>query len=323
MIHLRVVTPAGLAAQALEGLRCSRAVVNLVHQPGVVERPAGDLITCDVAREDASVVVADLRALGVDRDGSIALHHVDAVLGATADAAVVAAKGSPADAVIWEQVAGQTSESAELSGAFLLFMVLAGLIAAVGLVLDSPILVVGAMVVGPEFGPVAGVCVALVQRRPALAWRSLRALLVGFPLAVAAVVGATLVLRATGTLPEDFDAKDSALASTITHPDLLAFLVAFGAGIAGIVSLATAKSGALIGVLISVTTIPAAAQAGLAAAYGQGDDLRGALQQLGLNLLGLALAGTLTLLVQRGLYARRSADHRVDADEVRAGAGAA
>ena len=79
----------------------------------------------------------------------------------------------PSDAVVWEEVEARTSESTELGGNFLIFMVLACLIASVGIFLGSPILIVGAMVVGPEFGPLAGLCVALVERRrerrPALA----------------------------------------------------------------------------------------------------------------------------------------------------------
>src|SRR3954454_20662936 len=82
----------------------------------------------------------------------------------------------------------RTSESVELSAVFLLYMILAALIAAIGIFLDSPILVVGAMVVGPELGPVAGLCVALVQRRGALARRSATALGLGFPLAILATV---------------------------------------------------------------------------------------------------------------------------------------
>ena len=53
----------------------------------------------------------------------------------------------------------------ELSLTFVSYMVLAMLIAAVGILLDQPILIVGAMVVGPEFGPLAGLCVALVEKR--------------------------------------------------------------------------------------------------------------------------------------------------------------
>lgn len=309
MVHLRIVAPPGSAAAVLAHLEGCRAVINLVHLPGAARRPDGDLVLCDAAREDASVVLAGLRELGIEEHGSIALTFVDTAIGRAADEAERVAEGSPVDAVIWEDVAAQTSESAELSGVFLAFMVLASLLAAVGIYLDSSILVVGAMVVGPEFGPVAGVCVALVERRGRLALASGRALLVGFPLGILAVVLASLLFRATGVTPDRFGDADHSLSTTISNPDFFAFFVAFCAGIAGMLSLTTAKSGALIGVLISVTTIPASANVGVAAAYGDWDAFRGSLAQLAINVASLILAGVLTLLVQRRAYARRRAAH--------------
>src|SRR4029079_11539720 len=88
----------------------------------------------------------------------------------------------------------------------------------------------------------------------------------------------------------------------ISQPDAFSFIVAFVAGIAGMLSLTSAKSGALIGVLISVTTIPAAANIGLAAAYGDAGEALGALSQLAINLAAIVLAGMLTLYVQRRVY---------------------
>ena len=81
--------------------------------------------------------------------------------------------------------------------------------------------------------------------------------------------------------------------------------MAFVAGIAGILSLTSAKSGALVGVLISVTTIPAAANIGVAAAYGDAHEALGAAAQLGINLVALVLAGVLTLSLQRRFYVAR------------------
>ncbi len=309
MVHLRIVAPATTVPAALRFLADCRAVINVVHLPGAVRRPDGDLITCDAAREDASVVLDGLRALGIERDGSIALTFLDTTLGRVAEEAERAASGSPADAVVWEDVQQETSESAELSGVFLTFMVLASLLAAVGIYLDSAILVVGGMVVGPEFGPLAGLCVAIVQRRPRLALASGRALLVGFPLGIAAVLLASLLFRAIGATPDTFTEADHSLATSISNPDFFAFFVAFCAGVAGMLSLTTAKSGALIGVLISVTTIPASANIGVAAAYGDWGSFRGSVAQLAINLASLVLAGVLTLAVQRAAYARRRAAH--------------
>ena len=74
------------------------------------------------------------------------------------------------------------------------------------------------------------------------------------------------------------------LTSFIWRPDALSFVVAFLAGIAGMLSLTTTKSGALVGVLISVTTVPAAANASVALAYGVWDEFLGSTGQLALNV---------------------------------------
>jgi uncharacterized hydrophobic protein (TIGR00271 family) len=171
------------------------------------------------------------------------------------------------------------------------------------------VLLVGAMVVGPEFGPIAGFCVAAVQRRQALAARSFAALAVGFPLVIASVLVASWLLKVTGIGPETFNPSEHALSRTIASPDFFAAIVAFCAGVAGMLSLTTAKSGAIIGVLISVTTIPAASNIGVAATYGDWHGFRGSLGQLALNVAVLLVAGTLTLSVQRALYRRRRAAH--------------
>jgi uncharacterized hydrophobic protein (TIGR00271 family) len=317
MIHLRIVAPPDLAEPAMHLLCHTPSVLNVIHLAGASQRPDGDVIMCDVAREDASVVIADLKDLGIHERGSIALELVDTEISKFAEAAERHAPGAPADAVVWEEVEERTSENVELSGVFLLFMVLAALIASVGIFLNSPILIVGAMVVGPEFGPIAGFCVALVQRRRELAVRSFVALAVGFPLAIGATFVATLIFKATGLTPEHFSAQQHELAKIISSPDFFAAFVAVCAGTAGMLSLSTAKSGALIGVLISVTTIPAAASVAVSAAYGDWAGWRGSLGQLAINMVSILVAGTTVLAIQKSLFDRRRHRHR--ADDVSAG----
>jgi uncharacterized hydrophobic protein (TIGR00271 family) len=309
MVHLRIVAPPAQAHAALDLLEASASVINVIHLHGVARKPDGDAILCDVAHEDASVVIADLKDLGIHRDGTISVEMVDTAISHAADEAERHAVGAVADAVIWEEVTERTSEESAISGTYLVFIVLAGLIASVGIYLNSPILIVGAMVVGPEFGPIAGVCVAAVDRRPDLALRSLAALLVGFPLTIGVVVVSSLLFKATSITPETFTAASHSLSETIASPDFFAAFVAFCAGVAGMLSLTTAKSGALVGVLISVTTIPAAANVGVAAAYGDWESFGGSLEQLGLNIAFLLVAGILTLGVQRAIFSRRRAAH--------------
>jgi uncharacterized hydrophobic protein (TIGR00271 family) len=309
VVHLRIVVPSHNAEHALDLLQGIPSVCNLIYLPGAAHKPVGDVILCDVAREDASVVISDLKELEIEHEGSIAIEDVDSLVSDAAEAAEKAAAGYPSDAVVWEEVEARTSENTELSASFLLFMVLACLIASVGIMLDSPILIIGAMVVGPEFGPIAGFCVAAVQRRRDLVKRSLMPLLVGFPLGIAAAVLFTLLIRATGITPEGFTPEVHPNTDFISHPDEFSFIVAVFAGTAGMLSLTSAKSGALVGVLISVTTIPAAANVGVALAFGDVDEWLGAQAQLAVNLTAIVLAGIVTLFIQRKIYQRRRRAH--------------
>jgi uncharacterized hydrophobic protein (TIGR00271 family) len=166
------------------------------------------------------------------------------------------------------------------------------------------------MVLGPEFGPLASFCVAVVERRPRLAMRSFVALVVGFPVAIASAFLASLIFKWTDLTPDHFSQTDHSFAVIISNPDFFSFFVAFIAGVAGVLSLTTAKSGALAGVLISVTTIPAAANIAVASAYEDWSAARGSAEQLAINLGAICLAGIITLLVQRAIFTRRRGEHR-------------
>jgi uncharacterized hydrophobic protein (TIGR00271 family) len=319
MVHLRIVAPDSEAQKALALFEETDSVYNVIHLKDCASKPKGDVILADVAREDASIVISDLKELGIHKCGSIAIEDIDSQISDVAIAAEKAAAGLPSDAVVWEEVEARTSENVELSGSFLAFMVVATLIAAVGILTDQLILIIGAMVVGPEFGPLAGLCVALVHKRGDVARRSLKALAIGFPLAIACSLAMTLVLDLIGLIPGDFSQENHQFTDFISSPDEYSAIVAGLAGIAGILSLTSAKSGALVGVLISVTTIPAAANIGVAVALGDTGDGFGAAAQLGLNLGVIVAAGVAVLYVQRLLYVRRKAEHHSDPGRKAAG----
>jgi uncharacterized hydrophobic protein (TIGR00271 family) len=309
MVHMRIVVPSHQAEHALDLLESTPSVVNVIYLERAAHRPEGDVILCDVAKEDASVVIGDLKELDIDVEGSIALEQVDSLISTAAEDAEKAAVGLPSDAVVWEEVESRTSENTELSASFIAFMVLAMLIAAVGIITDQLILIIGAMVVGPEFGPIAGLCVAAVQRRRDVAKRSLLALAAGFPAGITATFLFTLALDGLGLIPEGFTEGDHPFTAFISSPDEFSFIVAYLAGVVGVLSLTSAKSGALVGVLISVTTIPAASNIGVAAALGDTSEWVGAMEQLSLNLCAILLAAIGTLYVQRLFYVRRRRRH--------------
>lgn len=305
MLHLRLITPADRTDDVVRLIESTVGTAHLALVPGAARRPAGDLVLCDVAREAADPLIAELKALGIGERGSIAVEDIDLSLSKRADEAEEAAPGEAADAVLWEHLVDATNEESTLSLSYLAFLTLATMIAACGVVLDNAILIVGAMAVGPEFGPLAGLSTALVRRAPRLALRSLVALVAGFAVAVAVTVGFSLFMDAVGLFSKA--QLDAARPNTsfVFAPDWFSFVVAVLAGAAGTLSLTSAKSGALVGVAISVTTVPAAANAAVALGYADTSQTWGSIEQLLLNMLGIVVAGTLTLLAQQWFWAHR------------------
>ncbi|MFB6621411.1 DUF389 domain-containing protein [Streptomyces sp. NPDC056374] len=302
MLHLRMIVPPDRTRAAVEVIESTVGTTHLVVLPGAARVPSGDVVMCDVAREAGDELLKELRALRIDQDGSIAVENIDFSLSTRADTAEKEAPGEPADAVLWEQLEGATHEESTLSITYSAFMILATMIAACGVVLDNAILIVGAMAVGPEFGPLAGVCTAVVRREPRLAARSLIALIIGFAAAIAATTVFSLGMDALDLFSESRLDGDRPNTSFIWQPDPFSFAVALLAGIAGMLSLTSAKSGALVGVAISVTTVPAGANAAVALSYGDFGQMWGSIEQLMLNLFGIMLAGVLTLYGQKLLW---------------------
>lgn len=302
MLHLRLITPAEKTDDVVHLIENTIGTTHLVVLPGAARNPAGDVVMCDVAREAGDELLGALRESGLAETGSIAVENIDLSLSKRADKAEEEAPGEGADAVLWEHLADATHEESTLTITYLAFLTLATMIAACGVVLDNAILIVGAMAVGPEFGPLAAFSTAIVQRRPRLALRSLIALLVGFAVAMVVTVGFSWLMDALNLFHQSDLEGDRPNTAFVYAPDPFSFVVAVLAGIAGTLSLTSSKSGALVGVAISVTTVPAAANAAVALAYGDTKQTVGSTNQLLLNLLGIVLAGTLTLLFQKWLW---------------------
>lgn len=316
MLHLRITSPSHLTGDVLTILD-DPAVSSLAVMRGAAIVPVGDVVVADIAREGANGLLDQLRDLGVPESGSIHVEPVRAWLSQHGLAAERRTPGSSADAVVWTDVTNRAYEESELNWTYVSFMVLATLIAGIAIILDSQILVIGAMVLGPEFGPVAAVGVALVRRRYSLLALSARTLLVGFIVAILATTAAALVGRALGwiTLGDVTGPRPST--AFIYTPDRWSFIVAVIAAAAGVLSLTSARVGGLTGVFISVTTVPAAGNVALGLAFGAGNEIWGSSLQLLINLTGMALAGWATLALQQALWARFSAKGAVLAARLR------
>lgn len=303
MLHVRVVSPAETTAAVLEQIEDDPTIANLVVLRDVAHGRNADLLMFDLARENANPVLEKLRAHGLERDGSIAFEEQDTVLSDAAYAAEKAAPGRPEDGVIWDAIEAKAFDDAAISWSFVAFLTLATLIAGTGRYLDQPILIVGAMVVGPEFAPVSAICYALSRRRWRFVPPAFRTLVGGFAIATAFSFLVWGIAYLLGWI-DSHQAATGSQTQFIIQPDVWSLVVALLAGIAGVLSLTASKSSTLVGVFISVTTVPAAGATALTLAVGVPDEALHSLAQLGINLVGLISAGTLTLVIQRHIWDR-------------------
>ncbi|MDX3103762.1 DUF389 domain-containing protein [Nonomuraea angiospora] len=299
VLHLRLISPPARTDEATTVLEDCPGVTNIVVLPGVAREPAGDVILCDAARESANEVLDRLKWL--ETEGSIAIEQVDLSLSRVATDAVEEAPGDPDDAVVWEELAHRVHADSRMTWAYLAFLAIATQLAGIGILQNSPILIVGAMVLGPEFGAVAAICFGLLRGTWHLVITSLKTLVIGFTVAIAITFACALVSNWLGWIGIGHLLRNEEV-QFIVKPDRWSFIVALLAGAAGVLSVTAGKSSALVGVFISVTTVPAAGYVAVALALSDWKEVYGSVSQLAVNILGMVIAGTATLLVQRKFW---------------------
>ena len=168
MLFLRVYGPSSELADVGEGLEDGGAARHVTVVQGV--RPGHALLTAEVGPESADAVLDFLVSSGVARE-DITLARLDEI--------GPIAPGRTAASLIWADMLGQASLNARPVARYLVFMMVAGVIAAFGVIEVNSILIVGAMAISPDVLPIAAACVAAVSRRGRLAWRALVTLVVG------------------------------------------------------------------------------------------------------------------------------------------------
>ena len=138
MLHIRVLSPPGVTGRLLDQLASLPGIENLIVLEGAGHRPDGDAVLLDVRDNAANPVFRMLRDLGLDHDNPIAVELVDATI----------------------------HRSAVYSPSFFILLTIAGLIGAVGILTNSEILIVGAMVVGPEYNAIIAAALGISKRGP-------------------------------------------------------------------------------------------------------------------------------------------------------------
>jgi uncharacterized hydrophobic protein (TIGR00271 family) len=304
MIHLRVVSPPDITDALVPALRAEPAVMNLTVLRSAVSNPDGDAVHFDVLQGVADDVIARLRELGVEQRGSIVLEDIDASVSALADSVSARRMRFQQFRPVWTEVEARIRLGGSYPPSWFGLLVIAGLIGAVGILTNSEILIVGAMVVGPEYGAILSLAFGVTRHDRTRAWHAAAALVVGFTLAVAGALLLSLVIRWAGLEPRAYALGIRPVSNLIDTPNWFSFIVAVLAGVVGVVSVTESRSSTLIGVFISVTTIPAASDIGVSLAFGSGSEAWGSTLQLLLNVTVLTAVAIAGLPAQRAIWRR-------------------
>jgi uncharacterized hydrophobic protein (TIGR00271 family) len=304
MLHIRVVSQPALTELLIARLSSDAGVSKLVVMPGAALRPAGDAVQFDVTRSAANRLLAYMRSIGLDQDSPIVLEIVDAALVKPAGPPASSGSYHRERAPVWELVEAKIAEDASYPPSFFALLVFAGLIGACGILTNSQILIVGAMVVGPEYSAIISVALGIERRNWPAVGQGMLALAAGFLAAIVVTLAFALCIRWLGRAPEPYLRGVRPVSDLINSPNLFSVVVAVIAGIVGVVSLTLARAGALIGVFISITTIPAAADIGVSIAFSSWPEAGGSAVQLLLNVGVLIAVGAVALRGQRIIWRR-------------------
>lgn len=289
-------------------LRLSVSSDRAFEVSGLLDRmPGVHRLAATPALDDATVVVTgevDSAATDTVVDALLDAHipPSDFTLGRLEVVAPTGGRRVAQEEFSWYEVLGEARRTSYPFARYFALMAVAGAIAAIGVMENNGILIVGAMAVSPDLLPVCALCVGIVGRRWRLAWRSFSTLVLGLLFAAVVAGVFTALLEMVDLEPRLHAESVSGIGTLVGGVDQFTVLIALAAGIAGMLSFQT-RASAAVGVAISVTTIPASAFVGVAIALGVPDRAWTALAVLVINVVALALSGAATLLVERRAHA--------------------
>jgi uncharacterized hydrophobic protein (TIGR00271 family) len=254
-------------------------------------RAGHTLVSATVRPRSVDALLDALRGLGV-ADADVTLTRIE-VVGALAP-------GRTEGTMVWADVMGTAWLNAKPLARYVAFMIVAGVIACYGVIDNNGILIVGAMAVSPDLLPITAIAVGIVGRQAQLAGRALLTLALGMTAAGLAAAASTFIQHQFGFIPSGYRVQATGVLAGLTTIGNETLVVAFVAGIAGMLALETRASSG-VGVAISVTTIPAVGYLGVAVGLGDITKAAGTLGVLGANVAMMVVGAVGTLLLQRGV----------------------
>lgn len=190
----------------------------------------------------------------------------------------------PSESIDRQAVIARVREDAGWSSHFAFMTLMSAGIAMLGLLLSSPAVVIGAMLVSPLMGPIIGLGFAIATFDSKEMRRTATALVIGTTLAVG-FCGMVVLLSPLRSLTSEIAAR--------TRPNLFDLLIALFSGLAGTYAMIRGRQGAIVGVAIATALMPPLAVVGYGLATQNWTVLAGSSLLFFTNLMTIAAAAAL------------------------------
>ncbi len=189
-----------------------------------------------------------------------------------------------------EEIYQNLTEKVSFSKTFFVLIILASIVAAIGIYYDNVAVVIGSMVIAPLLSPSIALSLSFTLADFDLTKESARSAVIGYstPLIIGVIFGLFLKV--------DFYSSNILIIGT--NINIMYILLAISAGIAGTLSFTRDVSQALVGVMVAVALLPPLVTTGLLLGSYYWYEAVGSFLLFSVNLVCINLAGILTFLVQ-------------------------
>jgi len=253
------------------------------------------VVTFPLPSQAVEPVLESLREVGIERDAYTVVLAAETVVSRQFEDLVERyEEDTDGDRIAREELRARAEEMAPTTTTYVLMTVVSVVIATAGLLLDSPSVVVGSMVIAPLIGPAMATNVGTVLADEELFGRGVKLQVLGLTLAVVAATAFALFVKTTNLVPPGLEVTEVGEVAERTTPDVLSLVVALGAGVAGAVSLRSGVSASLVGVMIAVALVPPTAAIGIGIAWGVPAVVAGSSVLVLVNTLSINLAALAT-----------------------------
>ncbi|PSG96463.1 TIGR00341 family protein [Thermoplasmatales archaeon SW_10_69_26] len=262
---------------------------------GADEQAGTTLVTTAMPADAVEDVLDDLTEAGLDPDAFTA--SVDAEFVHFDQADEVQNRWSTTPNRIAPRTLRSKAKDLRLnSRSYVRMMVLSAIVATAGLLLRSPAVVVGSMVIAPIVSPMLTASVGAVRNDRDMLVHSLHLQALGLGLAIATAASTAWLVRTGDVVAGGLAVETMGLISLRISPSMLAVVVGLCAGAAGAFGLATKGQVTIVGVMIAAALIPTAAAAGIGLAWADPVVALGATLLLVLSLVTVNVGATAMLV---------------------------